>query len=157
VLTKGQGEQAEPTNKEGQWRGVRICPLLAEPTEQEGQRKEVRIHPPLAEPTDKEGQRMGVRIRPPLGGDDVRHKEDKVMTPKQFPVRQDVETSQESGRSGRGFDQPLSSCMRRSWKGPLKVRFKDAENQEKGEDPVFGGGPELVPEQEQPKRKVGWR
>jgi hypothetical protein len=45
--------------------------------------------------------------------------------------------------------------MRRSWKGPLKVRFKDAENQKKEEDPVIGGGPELVPEQEQPPEESG--
>jgi hypothetical protein len=55
-----------------------------------------------------------------------------MTTSKQLPVRKDAETSRENGRSGQGFDQPLNSCRRRSWKGPLKVIFKDAENQDVG-------------------------
>jgi hypothetical protein len=94
VLTKGQGEEAEPTDKEGQRRGVRIRPPLAEPTDQkqEGQWRGVRIRSPLVEPTDQEGQRRGVRIRPPLGGNGKCPKEDRMSTPKWHPARQDVET-----------------------------------------------------------------
>ena len=119
--SRGQGRQTKPTDQEGQRRGVRIRPPLAEPTDQKGQMRGVRIRPPLAEPKGQIVQRGRVRIRPPLGGDYEGHRHDSVMTPKRLPVRQGVETSRESGCSGRGFDQSYPPAWADHGRAPSRL------------------------------------
>jgi hypothetical protein len=72
----------------------RECPLL------QGNQETDKGQGKPAKPTDQDGKRgNGGRIRLPQGGDGIRHKEVRVVTPDRLPDRSFVRTPQGRGRS----------------------------------------------------------
>jgi hypothetical protein len=95
----------------------------SEPTKEQGVKVKLRDQEASQQPAEQ--WTRGVRFRLALTGEGA-HKNVRVLAPGRRLLRQDVVTFRESEYTELGFSQVIPSCMCRSWKGPLKVRFNEA-------------------------------
>jgi hypothetical protein len=87
---------------------------------------------------EQKGQRgRGPRIRYPQSDDSARRKEVRALSPDRIPPKQE-ETSQERKKAKREPGKPLPSCLQRSGKGPLKVKFKEVRIPDSDDEAVIG-------------------